>query len=150
MSYTFGTNKATDRKNIRELLVTLTLTGLFSSMAGTDEKPSADVKNGVEKLGWNGFADIAIDVLRTQISGSRGRPALEEQPIHAIIKALRASMASFTANESVEKAQKVLAKGVKEAEKAQKVLLTRRQLFKPSKRIQGTKRLAVLPSVTEE
>lgn len=150
MSYTFGTNKATDRKNIREMLVALTLTGLFASMAGIDEKPSADVKSGVDKLGWNGFADLAIDVLRTQTSGSRGRPALEEQPIHAIIKGLRASMVSFTANESVEKAQKVLAKSVKEAEKAQKTLLNRRALFKPSKRIQGSKRLPVLPTATEE
>lgn len=148
MSFNFGVNKASDRKNLREMLVTHTLCGLIAMVVGTGEK-NEDVAGAVEKLGFVGFTDALTDVLRTQVSGSRGRPALEEQPIHAIIKGLRNASASFTANENMEKALKLLGKGLKDAEKAQAKLIARRAVFKPSKRIQGTKLLAVLSTGEE-
>ena len=141
--YNFGVNKASDRKNLKEMLTSMTLVGLIAAVVGTAEK-NEEVTNAVEKLGFGGFAEALTDVLKTQVSGSRGRPALEEQPIHAIIKGLRNAAASFTANENTEKALKVLGKSLKDAEKAQARLIARRAIFKPSKRIQGTKLLPVL------
>lgn len=141
--YNFGVNKASDRKNLKEMLTSMTLVGLIASVVGTAEK-NEDVTAAVEKLGFGGFSESLVDVLKTQVSGSRGRPALEEQPIHAIIKGLRGASTVFSATESLEKATKVLAKSLKEAEKAQARLIARRAIFKPSKRIQGTKLLPVL------
>lgn len=141
--FNFGVNKASDRKNLREMLTSMTLVGLIASVVGTADK-NEEVTNAVEKLGFTGFAEALVEVLKTQVSGSRGRPALEEQPIHAIIKGLRNASTSFTANENMDKAVKVLAKSLKEAEKSQARLIARRAIFKPSKRIQGTKLLPVL------
>lgn len=146
---TFGTNKASDRKNFREMLLAHTLVGVFSALAGVSQKTDTGVEAAVKDLGFTGVCDLGIEVLRTQVSGSRGRPALEEQPIHAILKGLREASKVFTATESVEKAQKVLAKAVKEAAKAEERFVARRALFKPSARIQGAKRLAVLAPVPE-
>lgn len=141
--YNFGVNKASDRKNIKEMLTSMTLIGLIAAVAGTADK-NEDVSAAVEKLGFAGFADTVVEVLKTQVSGSRGRPALEEQPIHAVIKGLRGASTTFASTENMDKAVKVLAKSLKEAEKAQARLIARRAIFKPSKRIQGTKLLPVL------
>jgi hypothetical protein len=146
--FNFGVNKASDRKNLREMLTSLTLVGLVAAVVGTGEK-NEEVNSAIEKLGFVGFSESLTDVLRTQVSGSRGRPALEEQPIHAIIMGLRNASASFSANENMEKALKVLGKSLKEAEKAQARLIARRAIFKPSKRIQGTKLLPVLATGEE-
>jgi hypothetical protein len=146
--FNFGVNKASDRKNLREMLTSLTLVGLVAAVVGTGEK-NEEVNSAIEKLGFVGFSESLTDVLRTQVSGSRGRPALEEQPIHAIIKGLRNASASFSANENMEKALKVLGRSLKEAQKAEARLVARRALFKPSKRIQGTKLLPVLATGEE-
>lgn len=147
----FGTNKATDRKSIKDLLVNLTLSGFVAALA--DVGPgNKDIKKGVQALGFTAFAETTIEVLKTQTSGSRGRPALEEQPIHTIIAGLKAAISTFeSAKEDVkvEKTNKVLAKALKKCEAEQANLLQRRSMFKPSKRVQGSKLMALHPVAKE-
>jgi hypothetical protein len=143
----YGVNKASDRKNVRELLVNLSLIGTISAVVGTTEQPK-EVKEALDGLGFGGFAETAMAVLATQVSGHRGRPALEEQPIHAILKGLREAAKVFTDTEDMNAALKPLTKRLKEAEKAQAHLLRRRAEFKPSKRMQGTKALPILAVAT--
>jgi len=141
---TYGENKATDRKNIKALLTAITLVPLFASVCG--EKNNSEVKSAMKALGLAGFFEATSDVLRTQVSNLRGRPALEEQPIHTMLKAMREC--SKLANEEgvidEAKANRIISRAVKVAERQQAQLQARRALFKPSKRIQGTRRLPVL------
>lgn len=152
MSITFGTNKASDRKALKDILVAVGLTTFVASVVGTAEKKNTDLTNAVSKMGFVSFAESTMDVLRTQVSGSRGRPALEEQPIHTIIVGLREAIRTFqTSKEDVaqDKANKVLGKALKKAQSEEANLVARRATFKPSKRVQGTKLLAILPTAEE-
>lgn len=137
-------SNATARKSVRSLLTSLTLVNFFSTLAG--EKNNSEMKALVKEHGLAEVLDATAEVLRTQVSGTRGRPALEEQPIHTMLKAMREA-ARFANEEGVidrEKAARVIVRAVKVAERQQAQLQARRSLFKPSKRIQGTKRMPVL------
>lgn len=142
----YGENKATDRKNIKALLTAHTLIPFFAAAVG--ERNNSEVKGAVKALGLSGFFEATTDVLRTQVSGTRGRPALEEQPIHTMLKAMREASKAVDAEGNIveEKAFKVISKALKVAERQQTQLQARRALFKPSKRIQGARRLAVVPA----
>lgn len=137
----FGVNKASDRKLIKVILTTAGLVGYFAAVVG--ERRNSEVTKAVKALGFEEFLVATSDVLRSQTSGTRGRPALEEKPIHTMLKGMReAAKLRDGENINEEKATKVLAKALKVAVAEEENLRTRRALFKPSKRIQGAKRLS--------
>lgn len=141
----YGDSKQTDRKLIKETLVNLTLLPFFAAVCG--EKNNSEVRKAVKALGYSEFFETTSDVLRSQVSGTRGRPALEEKPIHTMLKAMREASRFKDSEGNVDeaKATKIIAKALKQAEREQQVLQARRALFKPSKRIQGTgRRLPIL------
>lgn len=162
MSITFGTNKASDRKALKDVLVAVGLTNFVATVVGTAEKKNADINHAVEQLGFVGFVDTLKDVLVTQTSRNRGRPALEEQPIHDVIGGLNNARAVYEATENMEKAlkalnksnvkrgAKVVAVGLQAAMKSEARLVARRALYNPSNRIQGTKLLPILPLPVNE
>lgn len=123
------------RKSLSVILTSVGLVGFFSAVVG--EKRNSEVTRQVKEHGWTGFLDLTSEVLKDQTSGSRGRPALEEKPIHTMLKAIR----EVSKVEDADKATKLLAKALKVAAKEQEHLQARRAEFKPSKRIQGTRRL---------
>lgn len=140
----YGENKATDRKNIRAVLTAATLIPFFAAVVG--EKRNSDVTKAVKGLGIGEFFEATADVLRSQVSGQRGRPALEEKPVHTMLKGMREAAKHRDSDGNVDEAKaiKTLGRALKQAEREQNILQARRALFKPSKRIQGTKRLPIL------
>lgn len=147
---TYGENKASDRKNIKALLTASGLIAFFAAVVGQRENP--EVAAAVTGLGFEGFCGATTEVLRTQVSGHRGRPALEEKPVHTMLKAIREALKHRDSEDAVDtaKATKVLAKALKVAEREQAQLQARRTLFKPSKRIQGARRLPILAVAAPE
>lgn len=141
---TFGANKASDRKNLRILLTTLTLVPFFAAVTG--EVTNENVKSAVEGLGLDGVFETASEVLRTQVSGTRGRPALEEKPIHTMLKAMKEALKFRDAEGKFQDAPalKLITKAARVASQELANLAARRQVFKPSKRIQGEKRLPIV------
>lgn len=138
-------SNAAARKSVKNLLTSLTLVPFFAAFVG--EKNNSEMKATVKEHGSLGLLEATSEVLRTQVSGTRGRPALEEQPIHTMLKAIREA-SRFTNEEGVlddAKAHRVIARAMKVAERQQAQLAARRAIFKPSKRIQGTRLLPVLP-----
>jgi hypothetical protein len=143
MSNSYGVNKASDRKALKAILTTVGLVAFFAAVVG--EKRNSEVTGAIKALGFNEFLDCCGDVLRSQTSGSRGRPALEEKPIHTMLKAMRS--VSKLASEADAKA--LLSKALKVASEEEVHLQTRRAIFKPSKRVQGTRRLPGLLNAGE-
>lgn len=143
VTVSFGVNKASDRKNIKALLTTLGLVGFFTSLVTQDND---SVKAAKEGLTLSGLMETTVDVLKTQVSGSRGRPALEEAPIHTMLKAMKEVHGLTNAEGVIDetKAFKLLTRAIKTASGQEAQLAERRANFKPSKRIQGTKLLPVL------
>lgn len=143
MSNSFGVNKASDRKSLKAILAVTGLVSFFAAVVG--EKRNTEVTGAIKALGFNEFLEATADVLRSQTSGSRGRPALEEKPIHTMLKAMREA----SKVEDQVKAKALLGKALKVASDEQEHLQTRRSMFKPSKRVQGTRRLPGLINAGE-
>lgn len=129
---------AAQRKSLSLVLVSTGLVGFFAAVTG--EKRNSEVTKAVKEHGWNDFLTLTSEVLKDQTSGSRGRPALEEKPIHTMLKAIREA----SKIEDTDKASKLLGRALKVAAKEQEHLQARRAEFKPSKRIQSAKRLSGL------
>jgi hypothetical protein len=142
-TFTFGVNKASDRKQVKVLLTTLGLVGFFTAIVSGENE---GVKAATESIKLSGLMETTVDVLKTQVSGTRGRPALEEQPIHTMLKAMKDVHALSDAEGDIDvtKANRILTRAIKLASSQQALLAERRANFKPSKRIQGTKLLPVL------
>jgi len=143
MSNVYGANKASDRKSLKGIFTAVGLVAFFAAVVG--EKRNTEVTRAVRELGWDDFLNLTGEVLKDQTSGSRGRPALEEKPIHTMLKGIREAKKCEDAVSGAE----LLGKALKLASAEEQHLVTRRAQFKPSTRIQGTRRLPGLINAGE-
>jgi hypothetical protein len=140
---TYGNNKASDRKALKGIFTTIGLMAFIAAVV--NDELNKDVTLAVTELTWVPFLGLVSEVLKDQTSGQRGRPALEEKPIHTMLKAIREAMKV----EDLDKSKKLLAYALKTAAKEEEHLVARRAQFKPSVRIQGARRLPGLLNVGE-